>query len=98
MNALKHGLRAQTIILPNERQEDFDQIHNSLRQQYHPQNPAEQLLVNAAVIAQWKMVRAEVYETAAYDKKQIAPPQSRVFSRHDPRPKQSGAPLLQGLR
>jgi hypothetical protein len=70
MNAVKHGLRAQTIILPNERQEDFDQIHNSLRQQYDPQNPTEQLLVDAAVIAQWKVVRAEVYETAAYDKKQ----------------------------
>jgi hypothetical protein len=70
MNAVKHGLRAQTIILPNERQEDFDQIHNSLQEQYAPQNPAEQLLVDAAVIAQWKMVRAEVYETAAYDEEQ----------------------------
>jgi hypothetical protein len=70
MNAVKHGLRAQTIILPNERQEDFDQIHDSLQQQYDPQNPAEQLLVDAAVIAQWKMVRAEVYETAAYDEEQ----------------------------
>jgi hypothetical protein len=79
MNAVKHGLRAQTIILPNERQEDFDQIHDSLQQQYAPQNPAEQLLVEAAVIAQWKMVRAEVYETASYDEGQSHIDRSEFF-------------------
>jgi hypothetical protein len=70
MNAVTHGLRAQSIILPNEKRKDFEQIHDSLQEQYDPQNPAEQFLVDAAAHAQWKMVRAEVYETAAYDEGQ----------------------------
>jgi hypothetical protein len=70
MHDVTHGLRARTIVLPNETREDFEQIHDSLQEQYDPQNPAEQFLVDAAAHAQWKMVRAEVYETAAYDKGQ----------------------------
>jgi len=33
MNNLRHGLRAGTIILPGEKQEDFDEIHAGLQDQ-----------------------------------------------------------------
>jgi hypothetical protein len=33
MNNLRHGLRARTIILPGEKQEDFDEIHAGLQDQ-----------------------------------------------------------------
>jgi len=62
MNNLRHGLRARTVILPGEKQEDFDEIHTGLQDQYQPQNPAEQHLVDQAAIAQWKLARAEAYE------------------------------------
>lgn len=68
MNALRHGLRARKLILKNESQDDFDQLHGSLQDRYQPQNVAEQLLVDQAAIAQWKLARAEAYETAAGDK------------------------------
>jgi hypothetical protein len=66
MNNLRHGLRARTVILRGEKQEDFDEIHDGLQDQYQPQNPAEQHLVDQAAIAQWKLVRAEAYEARAF--------------------------------
>jgi len=33
MNNLRHGLRARTIILRGEKQEDFDEIHAGLQDQ-----------------------------------------------------------------
>ena len=66
MNALRHGLRARTVVLPGENQEDFDQLHAALQDQYQPQTPSEQLLVDQAAIAQWKLVRAEAFEAQTF--------------------------------
>jgi hypothetical protein len=65
MNGLRHGLRARTAILPGENQEDFDEISIALQNQYQPQNPTEQHLVDQAANAQWKLLRAENYEAEA---------------------------------
>ena len=62
MNNLRHGLRARTVILPGENQEDFNEIFAGLQDEYQPQCPSEQYLVNQAAIAQWKLARAEAYE------------------------------------
>jgi len=68
MNNLRHGLRARTVILPGEKQEDFDEILSGLQDEYAPQCPSEQYLVNQAAIAQWKLVRAEAYEARSCEK------------------------------
>src|ERR1022692_676586 len=68
MNALRHGLRARKVVIPGEEQDEFDQLHAGLQNQYQPQNPAEQHLVDQAAIAQWKLVRAEVFEAKCYAK------------------------------
>ena len=65
-NALRHGLRARTVVLPDEDPEEFDQIHAGLQNQYRPQTPAEQYLVDQAAIAQWKLVRAEILEAECF--------------------------------
>ena len=68
MNGLRHGLRARTVILPGEKQEDFDEILAGLQDEYQPQCQSEQYLVNQAAIAQWKLVRAEAYEARSCEK------------------------------
>jgi hypothetical protein len=68
MNALRHGLRARTVILPDENREDFDEILAGLQDQYQPQSASEQHLVDQAAIAQWKLVRAEAYEARSCEK------------------------------
>ena len=80
MNNLRHGLRARTVILPGENQEDFDQIHSGFQDQYQPQNPAEQFLVDQMAIAQWKLVRAEAYEARAFAKDPSIEACQAVFS------------------
>ena len=62
MNALRHGLRARTVILRGETQADFDEIVNGLQDEYQPQSDSEQILVNQAAMAQWKLRRAEIHE------------------------------------
>jgi len=76
MNAVRHGLRARTVVLPSENREDFDEILTGLQDQYQPQNKAELYLVDQAAIAQWKLVRAEVFEADCYVKE--ASPQARA--------------------
>ena len=80
MNNLRHGLRARTVILRGEKQEDFDEIHDGLQDQYQPQNPAEQHLVDQAAIAQWKLARAEAYEARSFAKDSSIEACQKVFS------------------
>src|ERR1035438_7647932 len=98
MNNLRHGLRARTIILPGEKQEDFDEIHAGLQDQYQPQNPAEQHLVDQAAIAQWKLARAEAYEARSFAKDSSIEAQAAIFGPYDAIPVPPGARLFQGLQ
>jgi len=66
MKGLKRGLRAQSVALPTENRDEFDQIHASLQKSLPAPKPVEQALVDHAVIAQWKLVRAEVFEGECY--------------------------------
>jgi hypothetical protein len=67
MNALRHGLRAEKAVLPNENEEEYAKIHLGLQDLYQPQTIPEQDLVDQAVLAKWKLVRAEVFEAKCYD-------------------------------
>jgi len=81
MNALRHGLRARTVVLPDENREDFDQLHAALENQYQPQNQAERDLVDQAAVAQWKLVRAEKHEAACYHEEPTAKGRAAIFDR-----------------
>jgi hypothetical protein len=81
MNALRHGLRARTVVLHDENQEEFDQLFAGLQDLYQPQNAAEQHLVDQAVIAQWMLVRAEVYQAKSAKESPSAEARIAVFSR-----------------
>ena len=81
MNNLRHGLRARTVVLPGESQEEFDQIHSGFQNQYEPQNPAEQCLVDQMAIAQWKLARAEAYEARAFAEDSSIEACEAMFSR-----------------
>jgi len=81
MNNLRHGLRARTVVLPGESQEEFDQIHAGFQRQYQPRNPAEQCLVDQMAIAQWKLVRAEAYQARAFAEDSSIKACEAMFSR-----------------
>jgi hypothetical protein len=62
MNALRHGLRARTVVLPGENREEFNQLCDDLEVEWHPQSRTEQFYVEQMAVSQWKLIRMEVGE------------------------------------
>jgi hypothetical protein len=59
MNALKHGLRARTVVLPSENPEEFHQLCEDLEAEWQPQSRTEQFYLEQMVVSQWKLNRME---------------------------------------
>src|ERR1700688_317054 len=62
MNALRHGLRARTVVLPGENREEFTQLCDDLEVEWHPHSRTEQFYVEQMAVSQWKLIRMEVSE------------------------------------
>ena len=70
-NALKHGLSSQTLLLPSEDPDEFNQLLTSYLDQFQPDGPAERDLVHAMVAAKWRLERLAIIETQLYIGQQI---------------------------
>jgi ribosomal silencing factor RsfS len=62
MNALRHGLRARTVVLPGEDPTEFHQLCDDLQAEWTPQSRTEQFYVEQMAVSQWKLTRMEVVE------------------------------------
>ncbi|MGH9630452.1 MAG: hypothetical protein ACRD7E_19240, partial [Bryobacteraceae bacterium] len=67
MNALRHGLRAQTIVLPYEDVEDFHELRNNFVRDYAPADATELSLVDQLAQALWRLHRMRRVETGMLD-------------------------------
>ena len=67
MNAVKHGLTAKTLILPNENPDHFREMFKSYFDLFRPANQKEVDLVSAIVAARWRLSRVWSYQTAVLD-------------------------------
>jgi len=65
-NSLKHGLTAQTLVLPTEDPAEFQQHLASYLDQFQPDGPAELHLVHEMVAAKWRLQRLAIIETQLY--------------------------------
>ena len=81
MNALRHGLRARSILIPGENPEEYDQLCASLEAEWRPRNRTEQLLLEQMVAAQWKLARLEVGERSIYMQTMAADKQMALLDR-----------------
>jgi hypothetical protein len=63
-NALKHGLTATQLILPDEKPEAIDALAQALNESMNPQNAAEDLCVQQAAVAALRMERIVAAEAA----------------------------------
>src|ERR1700722_2776069 len=57
LNGLKHGLTAQTLILPGESESDFQDLLDSYEAEPVPAPPTENALVTQLAMATWRMRR-----------------------------------------
>jgi hypothetical protein len=76
MNALRHGLRARTVVLPGENREEFDHLCDDLEVEWHPQSRTEQFYVEQMAVSQWKLIRMEVGEVNIF--KDVESPKDQI--------------------
>lgn len=59
-NAIKHGCRAKkTLILPDETQEEYDELRNGWLEEFEPEGHQERRLVEKLILNDWLQQRAE---------------------------------------
>ena len=61
-NALKHGLRAQITVLPDENVDDFCVLVDELEDQFQPETAIEWTLLRQLADAEWRMRRVPCLE------------------------------------
>jgi len=67
-NALKHGLRAEKmLVLSNESEENFDALLEACHAHFDPSNAFEAELVHEIAAARWRLRRAWTVETNILD-------------------------------
>jgi hypothetical protein len=62
MNALRHGLRARTVVLPGEDPGEFHQLCDDLEVEWQPQSRTEHFYLEQMAVSQWKLNRMELGE------------------------------------
>jgi hypothetical protein len=67
MNALRHGLTAETVVLQSESGDAYREIRDSLIDSYQPANAHEMMLVDQVAAGHWRTLRARRYEKAMLD-------------------------------
>jgi hypothetical protein len=67
MNAVRHGLLAQTVLLSNESRESFEALLASYMEKFQPCDEVETDLVEEMVVAKWRQRRLWSMEAAALD-------------------------------
>jgi hypothetical protein len=69
LNALKHGLRAQTTVLPGENIADFHALVDDFEDQFQPATALEWTLLRQLADAEWRMRRVPHIEAGVLAKK-----------------------------
>ena len=64
LNALRHGLLARDVVLPEEDADAFEDLFDQVRANFSPVGPIEEFLVNRVVNAMWRLHRLARAETA----------------------------------
>lgn len=66
MNALRHGLTAKSVLLPDERAEDFVAFAEDLHADLDPVGALEEVLAERIVAAAWRLRRVLRVEAGVY--------------------------------
>ena len=67
LNALRHGLSAETSVLPGEDPGEFQQLLDAFFDEHQPAGPTETLLVEQMAICAWRLRRMRSLETGLFN-------------------------------
>ena len=62
-NSLRHGLRAKAVVLPEESQEEFDELREDYIERFQPADCVESDLVDTMAVARWRLLRIASIES-----------------------------------
>src|SRR6478735_10693197 len=65
-NALKHGIDAQSIVLPNEDPAEYEALSRDYHQSIRPRTPEETFHVETMLRADWQKRRLQLVEADLY--------------------------------
>ncbi len=66
MNALKHGLLAEQVVIPGEDFEKFDTLRQNLDAEFEPQGALEESLVERITMSLWRLRRCYGIEAGIF--------------------------------
>ena len=66
-NALKHGLTAESVVLPAESEHDFEELLQAHFDIYKPANAVEMDLVQTMALARWRLRRIATLESSLFE-------------------------------
>jgi hypothetical protein len=66
-NAVRHGLRAQAVVLPGEDCQEYARYHGQMREQLQPADVQEIELAERIVSLSWRLRRAGRYHDAVFE-------------------------------
>src|SRR5918995_62602 len=66
LNANKHGLRSQEVLLPGEDEEALKELDENLRAELQPVGELENLLVDGIIAAHWRLRRLRRVEAGIF--------------------------------
>jgi hypothetical protein len=66
-NALKHGMLSGAIVLQGESKDRFDKLVATLYEEFQPQTPFEESLIDNMAVARWRQTRIWSMEKAGMD-------------------------------
>ena len=81
MNAHKHGLTAETIVIGDEDPKAFDMLRAELEEEYNPRPGIESELVERLAVLMWRMRRIPIFEAALIElgREQVASDKRRYL-------------------
>lgn len=65
-NSLKTGTYSKLVVLPNESQQEFDQLAEQFQKDFYPKDAVEMMLVREMAVITWKKLRLEKLENDYY--------------------------------
>ena len=66
LNATRHGLRSQEVLLPGEDEEALEELDENLRAELQPVGELENLLVDGIIAAHWRLRRLRRVEAGIF--------------------------------
>src|ERR1700687_3435950 len=81
LNALRHGLTGQTVVLPTEDHSAYQRHSQAFLDEYRPKGATETQLVQSLLDTSWQLNRASAVETNLYSLG-IAEMEDRIRANH----------------